>query len=332
MANYRAQNFLTGALEGAGAGAGIGAYWPGDPATKIAALGIGAIGGAIVGGITGLLSSTEQQELAARYARGEIDEATENQIAKQIAGRYARIHRNVGADIARRGLMNSTIGGRLMADSYNAEGQALTDAIARTAFERQRMGLAMQGDEAARRSAALGQATSAALMGLESITEEKRYQAAKTRQEEMDDAIKAWLAAQTAQKDATPPSAPAAQRPLDTSGWDEYAGAGWRFNGNMVLPPAVSFLTTPPAAQPPPPPAVQVPSYPKVVDTLPVPPPQRRYTPRQRGQSGQRRAMPNMYNPSANNIYTGRGGVRGQGGSMGTPRIPKTPSRRSIGL
>ena len=128
MAWYdRAQNALVGGAQGGAAGYAVGR-------------GPGAVIGAGIGALAGLLSPTEQAELARKYARGEIPKAVQDRIAKTLAKRFMVLRTEQGADLARRGLLGSTAAGRVMAESYDAEREALSGAIADQTFNYQQIG------------------------------------------------------------------------------------------------------------------------------------------------------------------------------------------------
>ena len=133
----RASNAGLGAFQGAATGASIGAF----AGPKGALIG-GAIGGAF-GLLQGLLSDTEMQELARRYARGEISPEQEQAIVSALATRYDQIRETQGADLARRGMLESSMAGRVMAETYQNEQDALAQALVNASMQRQQMGMEM---------------------------------------------------------------------------------------------------------------------------------------------------------------------------------------------
>lgn len=141
----------TGLLSGAATGASIGSLFPG-PGTVI-----GAGLGAFLGGVSGLLGASdnaERLELAEAMSRGEIPTDYRNHIADQLGGYYSQMRHQLGGYLGRSGLANSTIAGRLMADTYSEQGNALANAL--TNVSQQRM--AMGHDLLAQRRAQLSQA------------------------------------------------------------------------------------------------------------------------------------------------------------------------------
>jgi len=149
---HRISNALTEGASFASTGAALGSVIPG----------VGTAWGAGVGGVIGilkgLLSDTELQELAESYARGEIDPQTEMAIEKMIGDRFDAIRREQGADAARRGVSEGTIGQRRMDEIYQGERDALADAFARTSFERQQYGLQLMQQQKAEQGQAFGSA------------------------------------------------------------------------------------------------------------------------------------------------------------------------------
>ena len=129
MAWYdRGQNAIVGGVQGGTLGYTIGGPWG------------AAIGGGL-GALQGLLSPTEEAELARKYSRGEIPPEVTRQIARQLANRYNALRRNTGADLARRGVLESTAAGRMMADISQQEREALAGALAGQTFNYQKLGM-----------------------------------------------------------------------------------------------------------------------------------------------------------------------------------------------
>lgn len=127
----------TGILSGAATGASIGSLFPGPGTT------IGAGIGGLIGGISGLLGAedtAEHLELAEAMARGEIPSDYRNYLASQLGEHYGQMRNELGGYIGRSGLSNSSIAGRLMADTYAEQGNALTNALANVSQQRMAMG------------------------------------------------------------------------------------------------------------------------------------------------------------------------------------------------
>lgn len=127
----------TGLLSGATTGASIGSLFPG-PGTLIG----GGIG-AFVGGLSGLLGAgekAEQLDMAEAMARGEIPLEYRNAMAAQLGGYYDQMRNQLGGYLGRSGLANSTIAGRVMADSYAQQGEALANALTHVSQDRMAMG------------------------------------------------------------------------------------------------------------------------------------------------------------------------------------------------
>ena len=141
MAWYdRAQNTIVSGGQGASIGFTIG-----GPK--------GALVGGAIGALAGLLSPTEEIELARKYAAGEIPPEVERQIARTLAKRYNMLRSETGADLARRGVFESTAAGRVMADISQQEREALANALAGQTFNYQKLGM----DLIAQRNQALQQ-------------------------------------------------------------------------------------------------------------------------------------------------------------------------------
>lgn len=144
----RAGNVLLGGFQGAATGAGIGTL--GIPGIGT---GLGAAIGGGIGILQGLLSDTEMQDLARRYARGEIDPEAQNQIVMELADRYDVMRQEQGADLARRGMLESTMASRLISDTYASERDALAKALAGQVLDRQQMGIDMLAKNAQQQQA-----------------------------------------------------------------------------------------------------------------------------------------------------------------------------------
>ena len=149
---YRGANALEGASTGAAMGGTVGSIIPG------VGTGVGAAVGGALGALWGLLSSTEQQELADRMARGEIDPEQEAAIAQALGRRYEAMQVRYGTDMARRGLTDSTIAARMQGNLMAQEGEDLALALGQVSQQNKQIGHDMQAQQSAARTQAFGQA------------------------------------------------------------------------------------------------------------------------------------------------------------------------------
>lgn len=127
----------TGLLSGAATGASIGSLFPG-PGTAIGA-GIGALAGGI-SGFAGAGENAERLELAQAMARGEVPTEYKNSLANQLSDHYGQMRTQLGGYLGRSGLTNSTIAGRVMADTYARQSGALANALTNVSQQRMTMG------------------------------------------------------------------------------------------------------------------------------------------------------------------------------------------------
>ena len=147
---HRLQNTGTSAVSWGSSGAGIGSLFGPQGAAIGAGIGTG------IGALVGLLSDTEQQELAEKWANGELDEATVENITRMLSDRFDQLRKQQGGRLARSGIANSSIGERMMADTYDNERDALAEALANQTFARQQLGLGMMGQQSAERAETWG--------------------------------------------------------------------------------------------------------------------------------------------------------------------------------
>ena len=133
----KASNVLLGGFQGGATGATIAQMMSmsGNPWLIGAGVGIGIL--------QGILSPTEEADLARRYARGEIDPDTQDRIVQALAGRYDTMRQEQGSDFARRGMLESSMASRMMSDSYASERDALAKALAGQSSQNQELGLDM---------------------------------------------------------------------------------------------------------------------------------------------------------------------------------------------
>lgn len=144
MAEYSAFKHYGSNVLGYGAsGAGIG--------TAIAP-GIGTAIGAGVGAVVGVVDAwlttpNEENESALIEAmkRGEVSPAELGYLERALSARFGEMRRDLGGQLARRGIADSSIAGRLMAKSYDAERQSLADALVGRSFQRQQLGFDVAG-------------------------------------------------------------------------------------------------------------------------------------------------------------------------------------------
>jgi len=140
----------TGLLSGAATGASIGSLFPG-PGTVI-----GAIGGGLIGGLSGYFGAeenAERLEQADALASGILPVSYKNHLANQLSGHYDQMRHELGGYLGRSGLTNSTIAGRIMADTYTEQSKALTNALAAQSLQ----GMGFGHDLLAQRRSELGQ-------------------------------------------------------------------------------------------------------------------------------------------------------------------------------
>ena len=80
------------------------------------------------------------EDLAERLLSGEIDPETASLLNRQIGRQFDAIRRQQGASAARRGIANSTLVQRMLADTDAQQSEALADAYTRTQLQRQGLG------------------------------------------------------------------------------------------------------------------------------------------------------------------------------------------------
>ena len=68
--------------------------------------------------------------------RGEVDPRYNEWLTRSVGNRFGNIRSQVGAQLANRGLSRSTAGNRMLADTYNAERDALTGTLAQNQLGR----------------------------------------------------------------------------------------------------------------------------------------------------------------------------------------------------
>lgn len=144
MAEYSAlKHYGSNAIGYGTAGASIG--------TAIAP-GIGTAVGAGIGTVVGLVDAyltapDEENEAALIDAmqRGEVSPAEIDYLQRALSSRFGEMRRGLGGQLARRGLADSSIAGRLMAGTYDSERNALADALVARSFQRQGLGFDLAG-------------------------------------------------------------------------------------------------------------------------------------------------------------------------------------------
>ena len=201
---HRARNIGEGAISGASIGAGIGSAVPGVGTAIGAGVGAGA------GFLWGLLSSTEQQELEEMYSKGMVSPEQEDMIADMLADRYRQHRTSIHNDMARRGLGDSTIASRAVAQAYGGERDAFLQAMQRQSMDNRNMGMDMIA-ERNRQSAARGMAALDTFGGLA----QQHYQ--DKQNTEYMDRMESIFGAQGSQRRTKPlsPSVPGATAHAD---------------------------------------------------------------------------------------------------------------------
>ena len=91
--------------------------------------------------------------LANQMLRGDIPPAMAAAMDRRIGNRFNTLRRNQGGQLARSGILNSSAGGRLMADTYTSERDALANAYLNTMMQRQQLGANLLGRADASRQA-----------------------------------------------------------------------------------------------------------------------------------------------------------------------------------
>ena len=91
--------------------------------------------------------------LANQMLRGDIPPSVAAAMDRRIGSRFDTLRRQQGGQLARSGVLRSSAGGRLMADAYTSERNALTDAYMNTMLQRQGLGLNILGAADASRRA-----------------------------------------------------------------------------------------------------------------------------------------------------------------------------------
>ena len=80
-------------------------------------------------------------QLGQQMLQGGVDPGTMAMLNRQIGGQFDQLRNQQGASQARAGLGQSSIGQRMMGDTYNAERNAMSDAVAGQSLARQNLGL-----------------------------------------------------------------------------------------------------------------------------------------------------------------------------------------------
>ncbi len=83
--------------------------------------------------------------LANQMLRGDIPPSMAAAMDRRIGNRFDTLRRQQGGQLARTGVLRSSAGGRLMADTYDSERNALTDTYMNTMLQRQGLGLNILG-------------------------------------------------------------------------------------------------------------------------------------------------------------------------------------------
>lgn len=151
--SYAAQGALGWGTQGAAAGSTIGSFFPGAGNIIGAGVGggIGLVGG-FIGGLLGADEEIERDNFAETLARGEVDPTYRGYLEEALADRYGELREDMGHQLARRGLADSSFAGRAMGELYSDEQNALASALAGHSMQR----IALGNDLLARRSAERG--------------------------------------------------------------------------------------------------------------------------------------------------------------------------------
>lgn len=112
----------------------------------------GLIGGGLDSIYDQVLGSPNFQAMLA----GEVSPQYTDYLSRQLGQRFNTLRSDVGANLARRGLANTTIGARQINDTYNNERQALSDALAARSMQRQALGFDIANRAAGNRLSRLG--------------------------------------------------------------------------------------------------------------------------------------------------------------------------------
>jgi len=81
--------------------------------------------------------------------RGEIDPAYNTNLSRAVGDQFGRLRSQMGGQLANRGLANSSLGARQMADTYSSERNALTGALANNQLQRMSMAHGLLSQNAA---------------------------------------------------------------------------------------------------------------------------------------------------------------------------------------
>ena len=153
-----------------------------DPMTILAAAGMALEGGQL---LYDIFTTDEQEELAALYRSGKLDPQTEKMIGQMVNRQFSGQRQAMGADLARRGLMDSSVTGRRMTESYNDQYRALAETITSEALRRQGLGFQMQAQLDAEE-----QASAANLFGMAGSLME--YRANEAHNAQLLEEAKSW--------------------------------------------------------------------------------------------------------------------------------------------
>lgn len=146
---YIAQDALSYGATGAGIGSTFG------PVGTAVGGGIGLV----VGGVSGWMrgdEAAEQEELAEALTRGEVDPEYRAYLERTLGNRYQALRGDLGNQLARRGLADSSFAGRAMVQTYASEQQSLANALTQASMQRMGLGYDVMAQRNADQ-AALGQ-------------------------------------------------------------------------------------------------------------------------------------------------------------------------------
>lgn len=178
---HRLGNTAEGAVSWGSTGAAIGSMIPGVGTA------VGGGVGAGIGALIGLFSDTEQQELAERWSRGEIDDETLANIQNLVRQRFSELRKQQGGRLARAGIKDSSIAERMRSETDMSERDAFARALLDTMTARQQMGQQMLSGQRAASAATWAGAVDNIMGTVSSLKADARYAQERADQKEFHD-------------------------------------------------------------------------------------------------------------------------------------------------